>query len=254
VTLLFSSLLLQQQTASWQKFNDQHADACNDLPEEQLKSFKQAITLSDFILASALQAPELVIEIFTELFKSPNEAVTPDYQSRLKHQLKNCVDEAELHRILRRFRLQQMVKIALDDLVFNISLDSSLARLSSLADELILASLEWLTDFCRQKWGTPTNDQGEEQVLLVYGMGKLGGKELNFSSDIDLIFTYPESGETIGCRRSIDNQQFFTRLAQKLIASLHQVTCDGFVYRVDMRLRPFGDSGPLVLTFNAMED
>jgi len=85
-------------------------------------------------------------------------------------------------------------------------------------------------------------------------MGKLGGKELNFSSDIDLIFTYPESGETIDCRRSIDNQQFFTRLAQKLIASLHQVTCDGFVYRVDMRLRPFGDSGPLVLTFNAMED
>jgi len=147
-----------------------------------------------------------------------------------------------------------MVKIAIDDLLFDTSLDVSLARLSSLADELILSSLQWLTDFCQKKWGTPTNEQGENQVLLVYGMGKLGGKELNFSSDIDLIFTYPESGETHGCRRSIDNQQFFTRLAQKLIASLHQVTCDGFVYRVDMRLRPFGDSGPLVLTFNAMED
>ena len=85
-------------------------------------------------------------------------------------------------------------------------------------------------------------------------MGKLGGKELNFSSDIDLIFVYPESGETQGLRRSIDNQLFFTRLGQKLIAALHQKTHDGFVYRVDMRLRPFGESGPLVLTFNAMED
>jgi glutamate-ammonia-ligase adenylyltransferase len=85
-------------------------------------------------------------------------------------------------------------------------------------------------------------------------MGKLGGHELNFSSDIDLIFVYPHSGETQGNRRSIENQQFFTRLAQKLITSLHQHTADGFVYRVDMRLRPFGESGPLVLTFSAMED
>jgi len=250
VTLSISPLLLQQQKTSWQHFIEQHAQACNDLSPEQINLFKQAITLSDFILKSALQAPELVIE----LFSLSSKELAPDYKSLLSEQLSLCTDEAQLHRTLRRFRLQQMVKIAIDDLLFDISLDVSLARLSSLADELILSSLQWLTDFCQKKWGTPTNEQGENQVLLVYGMGKLGGKELNFSSDIDLIFTYPESGETIGCRRSIDNQQFFIRLAQKLIASLHQVTCDGFVYRVDMRLRPFGDSGPLVLTFNAMED
>ncbi|KGJ89024.1 bifunctional [glutamate--ammonia ligase]-adenylyl-L-tyrosine phosphorylase/[glutamate--ammonia-ligase] adenylyltransferase [Colwellia psychrerythraea] len=250
MTLAFSPLLQQQQKTSWQCFVEQHTNACGELSEAQLNAFKQAITLSDFILNSALQAPELVIE----LFKTPSEEMVLDYNSLLLDQLADCVDEVQLHRVLRRFRLQQMVKIAQDDLVFNISLDTSLARLSSLADELILASLYWLTNFCRQKWGTPTDKQGVPQILLVYGMGKLGGNELNFSSDIDLIFTYPESGETQGCRRSIDNQQFFTRLAQKLIASLHQVTCDGFVYRVDMRLRPFGDSGPLVLTFNAMED
>ena len=250
MSLSFSPVLQKKQTTSWQHFVDQHANICNDLSLEQLTAFKQAITLSDFILKSALQAPELVVE----LFKQPSEEVLPDYKQLLTSQLSECHDEAQLHRLLRRFRLQQMVKIAVDDLVFNISLDSSLARLSSLADELILASLFWLTDFCQQKWGTPTNAKGEPQILLVYGMGKLGGKELNFSSDIDLIFTYPESGETVGCRRSLDNQQFFTRLAQKLIASLHQVTADGFVYRVDMRLRPFGDSGPLVLTFNTMED
>jgi len=250
VTLSLSPILLQQQNTSWQHFIDQHTQACNELSQEQIDLFKQAITLSDFILQSALQAPELVIE----LFSLSSKEVIPDYKNLLSEQLSFCTDEAQLHRMLRRFRLQQMVKIAIDDLLFDISLDVSLARLSSLADELILSSLQWLTEFCQKKWGTPTNEQGENQILLVYGMGKLGGKELNFSSDIDLIFTYPESGETQGCRRSIDNQQFFTRLAQKLIASLHQVTCDGFVYRVDMRLRPFGDSGPLVLTFNAMED
>ncbi|WP_019028438.1 bifunctional [glutamate--ammonia ligase]-adenylyl-L-tyrosine phosphorylase/[glutamate--ammonia-ligase] adenylyltransferase [Colwellia piezophila] len=250
MTLAFSPLLQQQQITSWQHFTEQHSNVCDELTTQQVKAFQQAITLSDFIFESALQAPELVIE----LFKTPSDEAIPDYKQLLFGQVSVCADEAELHRALRRFRLQQMVSIALDDLVFNISLDTSLARLSSLAEELILASLQWLTDFCQQKWGTPTNEQGEPQILLVYGMGKLGGKELNFSSDIDLIFTYPERGGTRGCRRSIDNQQFFTRLAQKLIASLHQVTCDGFVYRVDMRLRPFGDSGPLVLTFNAMED
>lgn len=85
-------------------------------------------------------------------------------------------------------------------------------------------------------------------------MGKLGGGELNFSSDIDLIFAWPEHGATRGGRRELDNAQFFTRLGQRLIKALDQPTQDGFVYRVDMRLRPFGDSGPLVLSFAALED
>lgn len=93
----------------------------------------------------------------------------------------------------------------------------------------------------------------EKQELLVIGMGKLGGRELNFSSDIDLIFVYPESGETDHPRKPIDHQTFFTRLAQKLIAALHQTTMDGQVYRVDMRLRPLGDSGPLVVSMPAFE-
>jgi len=247
-----SALLTQQQSTSWQQFSQQHPDSFGQLSQEQLIHFKLAITLSDFVLTSALQAPELVIELFES--EIVYQQTMPDYQKLLTMHLENCQDEAQLHRILRRFRLQQMVNIAVADLVLDISLEHSLARLSALADALIIGSLQWLTEFCQQKWGVPKNAAGEEQPLLVYGMGKLGGKELNFSSDIDLIFVYPESGETHGCRRSLDNQQFFTRLAQKLISSLHQQTADGFVYRVDMRLRPFGESGPLVLTFNAMED
>jgi glutamate-ammonia-ligase adenylyltransferase len=89
--------------------------------------------------------------------------------------------------------------------------------------------------------------------LVVIGMGKLGGGELNFSSDIDLIFLYPESGETDG-PRGADHFEYYTRLGQKLIQLLDAPTVDGFVYRVDMRLRPFGDSGPLVTSFAALED
>ncbi|MGB0938669.1 MAG: bifunctional [glutamate--ammonia ligase]-adenylyl-L-tyrosine phosphorylase/[glutamate--ammonia-ligase] adenylyltransferase, partial [Colwellia sp.] len=245
-------LLASQQSSSWDKFNRQHVDATANLNETQLERFKCAITLSDFILSSAMQAPALVIALFQEdSFLLP---ALPDYESLLKAKLQDCESEAQLHQKLRQFRLQQMVYIAVADLLDNMSLDASLHRLSSLADELILASLNWLTLFCEKQWGTPTDASGNKVPLLVYGMGKLGGKELNFSSDIDLIFTYPQRGETVGHRRSLDNQQFFTRLGQKLITSLNQQTVDGFVYRVDMRLRPFGESGPLVLAFDAMED
>mgnify|MGYP003384388808 FL=1 len=247
-----SPLLVQQKEKNWQQFSQQHPTSYQALTPEQLEQFQLAITLSDFILASALQAPELVINLFIN--KDVHQKSVPAYSQLLNELLLPCETEEQLHRQLRRFRLTQMVNIAVADLVFDIPLEQSLERLSLLADALIQSSLAWLTIFCQKKWGIPASADGETQPLLVYGMGKLGGYELNFSSDIDLIFVYPHSGETKGHRRSIDNQQFFTRLAQKLITSLHQHTADGFVYRVDMRLRPFGDSGPLVLTFSAMED
>lgn len=252
----FLSCLAKHQENSWQQFCYQYPECSKHLKEtatsQAFADFKHIITLSEFVLRSALQAPEIVINLFVT--ENVYQHESPHYQSLLKERLKSCISEDELHRELRLFRLEHMVSIAIADLVLNIALDESLKRLSELADALILEALAWLSEFCYKKWGIPTNSQGETQPLLVYGMGKLGGKELNFSSDIDLIFVYPESGETTGTRRTLDNQQFFTRLGQKLITALHQKTEDGFVYRVDMRLRPFGESGPLVLTFNAIED
>lgn len=268
----FPQLLQNQKTKSWQLFVDRIeglgsgldvglGNSADDsrkeniisiLSEQQLADFQQALMLSDFVLNSALQAPELVIELFSSGQVYLEE--TPDYEGMLNAWLVDCDSEQALHRILRRFRLREMVCIAVADLVLDISLEKSLKRLSKLADVLIIEALNWLTKLCQDKWGRPQNSQGDEQMLLVFGMGKLGGKELNFSSDIDLIFSYPEAGETVGTRRAIDNQQFFTRLGQKLISALHQKTVDGFVYRVDMRLRPFGESGPLALTFSAMEN
>ncbi|WP_440874430.1 bifunctional [glutamate--ammonia ligase]-adenylyl-L-tyrosine phosphorylase/[glutamate--ammonia-ligase] adenylyltransferase [Thalassotalea sp. PLHSN55] len=250
--LQFPPVLEQQAQLSWQKFIDQHPTFPEKLNEAQLTDFKNALALSDFVLNSALQAPELVVELFTS--ERIYQTDVANYAQLLNEQLSHCDDELALNRILRRFRLQQMVAIAVADMVLEQPLNTSLARLSQLADALILEALAWLTEFCKSKWGTPVDKDGIEQSLLVFGMGKLGGQELNFSSDIDLIFSYPDSGETIGARRSLDNQQFFIRLAQKLINALNQQTADGFVYRVDMRLRPFGDSGPLVMNFNAFED
>ncbi|WP_286234982.1 bifunctional [glutamate--ammonia ligase]-adenylyl-L-tyrosine phosphorylase/[glutamate--ammonia-ligase] adenylyltransferase [Thalassotalea sediminis] len=249
-------VLLEQQNKSWQQFSEQYAeiatDFCANASQQQLEDFKRSIALSDFIHRSAMQAPVLITSLF--LSSTIYRKDLPDYHQLLQAQLSDCTSEESLHRVLRQFRMQEMVAIAFADMVLNLSIDASLARLSLLADSLILCALEWLSQLCYQTLGRPMNNNGELQPLLVYGMGKLGGKELNFSSDIDLIFVYPESGETQGGRKSIDNQNFFTRLGQKLITALNQKTADGFVYRVDMRLRPFGESGPLVLSFNAMED
>ena len=245
-------ILSLQKQKNTQLFTQQYPEATVGLSEQKFADFQHSLMASDFILNSALQCPEIVVALFSS--ERVYQTDCPNYQKMLAHLVASCESEEQLHRILRKFRLQEMVNIAVADLLFDLELTSSLERLSELADQLVLAALNWLTVFCQDKWGSPTSKNGEVQQLLVYGMGKLGGRELNFSSDIDLIFTYPTMGETQGARRSLDNQQFFTRLAQKLITALHQKTADGFVYRVDMRLRPFGESGPLVLTFNAMED
>lgn len=247
-----SACLADVQRKNWQQCLDSELAMFDTLPAQALAHFKLAITLSDFVHRSSLQAPQLVLDLFVSGQVYQQEI--PDYQDLLEHSLSSCQSEEQLHHLLRRFRLQQMVAIAIADMVLDSPLDVSLQALSQLADALIIAAQTWLTQYCQKKWGTPQNSQGERLPLLVYAMGKLGGEELNFSSDIDLIFIYPQSGSTVGARRSLDNQQFFTRLAQKLITALHQITVDGFVYRVDMRLRPFGESGPIVMSFSAMED
>ncbi|MEQ9005676.1 MAG: bifunctional [glutamate--ammonia ligase]-adenylyl-L-tyrosine phosphorylase/[glutamate--ammonia-ligase] adenylyltransferase, partial [Pseudomonadales bacterium] len=99
--------------------------------------------------------------------------------------------------------------------------------------------------------GEPRDAAGRPQRLVVLALGKLGAAELNLSSDVDLIFAYPEPGET---GRGKTNQQFFVRVGQQLIQALDTVTADGFAFRVDMRLRPFGKSGPLAMHFAALED
>ncbi|EOU9606173.1 bifunctional [glutamate--ammonia ligase]-adenylyl-L-tyrosine phosphorylase/[glutamate--ammonia-ligase] adenylyltransferase [Cronobacter dublinensis] len=212
---------------------------------------RAVLTFSDFVREAISAHPDWLHEL---------EAAPPEadewrhYGVWLQATLADVHDEAALMRALRQFRRRIMTRIAWSQTLARATTQQTLTQLSELAQTLIVAARDWLYAACCREWGTPCNAQGVPQPLMILGMGKLGGGELNFSSDIDLIFAWPESGSTQGGRRELDNAQFFTRLGQRLIKALDQPTQDGFVYRVDMRLRPFGDSGPLVLSFAALED
>ncbi|MDA7745946.1 bifunctional [glutamate--ammonia ligase]-adenylyl-L-tyrosine phosphorylase/[glutamate--ammonia-ligase] adenylyltransferase [Psychromonas sp.] len=223
------------------------------LNPQQTTQLFEVFALSDFIAQSLIKQPELISTLFnSDLLTSPQR--TTQLSDELKSVLSSVDTEIQLHQVLRQFRRKHMVVIAWRELVNLSSLAESFEHISFLADQLILQSLDWLYQFQCKDQGVPIGESGRAQSMYVFAMGKLGGKELNFSSDIDLIFAYPERGHTEGGRRVFENSAFFTKLGQRLIAALHQVTVDGFVYRVDMRLRPFGDSGPLVITFASVED
>ncbi|MGR3808755.1 bifunctional [glutamate--ammonia ligase]-adenylyl-L-tyrosine phosphorylase/[glutamate--ammonia-ligase] adenylyltransferase [Pasteurella testudinis] len=215
------------------------------------QQLQTALSLSDFLSEVLHKQPHLVAQ-WAQL--PPSLQTCTDYPARLQAKLIAVESEEQLHALLRRFRNREMAALSFCQSLNLMTVEQTFTALSQLAESLIVATRDWLYPKICQELGTPVNKCGQPQPLLILGMGKLGGFELNFSSDIDLIFTYPEKGETVGARRSVDNAQFFIRLAQRIIKALDQHTIDGFVYRTDMRLRPFGDAGALALSFAAMED
>ncbi|MBE2897121.1 bifunctional [glutamate--ammonia ligase]-adenylyl-L-tyrosine phosphorylase/[glutamate--ammonia-ligase] adenylyltransferase [Pasteurellaceae bacterium HPA106] len=209
---------------------------------------EHALSLSPFVAQVLQKQPQLIM-----LWRGCRTADV-NFTQKLAATLANVQDELTLHRTLRVFRQAEMAHLSFCQSNNLMSVEQTFHALSALAECIITQTAAWLYHTLSQRYGTPMNAIGQAQPLVILGMGKLGGRELNFSSDIDLIFTYPENGETQGARRSIDNAQFFTRLGQHLIQALDSHTADGFVYRTDMRLRPFGDAGALVLNFTALED
>lgn len=220
------------------------------LTDIQQQNVQLLISASSFIERTLKQQPVLQQQ-FSDA-ASLLSALQQPWQNPLTEM--TATDDNAVMSRLRQHRNACLSRIMAADILQLQSTEQSLTAVSVLADNLINCTYQWAYQQLTAQWGTPLDDQHKPMPLLILGMGKLGGGELNFSSDIDLIFTYPAHGETQGGRRSIEHQQFFIRLGQKIIGALHQVTADGFVYRVDMRLRPFGDSGPLALSFAAMED
>ena len=177
-----------------------------------------------------------------------------DWDQALESMIGSSVSEAEHMRTLRIFRNRHMLRILWRDAAKISTIEAAFLQLSELADCCIRFAVRSAHAALLPKYGDPYGSESDEvQSLIVLAMGKLGGQELNFSSDIDLIFAYPESGTTRDGRQSLDNQAYFTRLGQIAIRLLDGVTEEGFVFRVDMRLRPYGDSGALVGSFNALE-
>lgn len=238
-----SEILNQQK----QKITSQLSQCNSVFVQENLNILVQ----SDFIVDAFYRYPQWLTNIINH---PPQADERRYYQQWLNEHLTSVLDETALMKALRLFRRYILVRLEWSQLTYTSSDEQILSQLSELAEVIIVTARDWLYELSCKEWGTPCSHQGEPQPLLVLGMGKLGGGELNFSSDIDLIFTYPEHGQTQGGRREMDNAVFFTRLGQRLIKALDSITEDGFVYRVDMRLRPLGEGGPLVLSFSSMED
>ena len=162
-------------------------------------------------------------------------------------------NKAEFYRALRQLRRRTLATLMVRDLAGWADLAEVTQSMTRLAEVSIHAALEWITADIAGSTGTPRNAAGEAQHMIVVGMGKVGGSELNVSSDVDLVFVYPEDGDTDGTR-VVSNHEYFSRVGRALIAALGEITEHGFVFRVDMRLRPYGDSGPLAVSFEMLEN
>ncbi|MDM8560702.1 bifunctional [glutamate--ammonia ligase]-adenylyl-L-tyrosine phosphorylase/[glutamate--ammonia-ligase] adenylyltransferase [Candidatus Parabeggiatoa sp. HSG14] len=248
------SLLQNEVSQLWQDYQENANDediSCLTQYVQIFESLPLVWGCSPFVAKNCVKSPALLTELINSgsLLNAPS-----NYSQSLANLLLDVTDEASLMQALRLYRRREMMCIAWRDLTGWASLEETLKALSDLADAMIDAGLTWLYQHLTNQLGTPFDVNGVPQPFVVLALGKLGGQELNFSSDIDLIFTYPEDGETKGVKRTRTNQEFFLRLGQKLIHVLNQMTVDGFVFRVDMRLRPFGDAGPLAVSFPAMEE
>ena len=201
-------------------------------------------------LARLLDAePELLSWLREHHLTPCDDKVMQDWSAALP-----ADNEEHLSKALRSLRKRVMLHVLTRDLNGLSDLDEVMRSMTALAELTVRRAQTFTMRTLVEQFGQPIGaDSGAPQELLVIGMGKLGGGELNVSSDIDLIFVYPEDGETNGAR-TLSNHEFFNRLGRKLIALINDLTADGYVFRVDMRLRPYGDSGPLTMSFAALEE
>ena len=244
-------LLQESVKIQWQSFVESAVDV-NSLPDEITESLVKVWACSEFVMQACVRYPQMFLELVQsgDLLKS----YADDHYSQSISIDLNLSDEAGLSKQLRLFRRREMLRIVWRDIAGWAELQETTNDLSLMAEACIDYALSTLYQWQCNELGTPVNEEGIAQQLVVLGMGKLGAWELNVSSDIDLIFALPEEGEVKGGSKSLTNSEFFTRLGKKLIQALDQQTADGFVFRVDMRLRPFGETGPLVASFSAFEN
>jgi glutamate-ammonia-ligase adenylyltransferase len=212
-------------------------------------------------LARVLDArPELVEALTASLDAHLSAALLEEWLEQTPF---DPSDDATLKSALRRLRSRTMAHLIVRDLAGAADLDEVTEGMTLLAELTVRVAAEQAHTALVARFGEPRGESeggpGAVQPFICIGMGKLGGRELNVSSDVDFIFVYPESGETdgetpTGPGKRIDNFDFFSRLGRKVIELLADLTADGFVFRVDMRLRPNGDSGPLVCSFDMLEN
>ncbi len=203
-----------------------------------------------FIRNNCLSNPQILVSLIQ------TEALFFDQHRQDYHKVINLGEidsEATLMKQLRQFRNREMIRIAWRDLAGWADLDETMQDMSALAEVCIQNALDYLYEQASARRGVPQFKDGSAMNIVVLGMGKLGAWELNYSSDIDLIFAYAEDG-VLTDRKQTTYGEFFSRICRSLVKVLDEITVDGFVFRTDVRLRPFGDSGPMIMSFDGMEN
>ncbi|OUS03039.1 bifunctional glutamine synthetase adenylyltransferase/deadenyltransferase [Gammaproteobacteria bacterium 42_54_T18] len=223
------------------------------LPKSFDDQFPSVAIASDYALDQCSRKPELLLALWEQGVLS--RQLQPDeIQNLLQAALVDVTDEKALSVVLRRFRQFHMVRIIWRDSCRLSNLMEVTRDLTELADACVAEAMALHYQWLQPSIGLPYYENTDTPMkMVVLGMGKLGAFELNLSSDIDLMFVYPQEGETQGGKRSLSHREFFTRLGQKLIKALDETTAEGFVFRVDMRLRPYGSTGALALSFDGMK-
>ena len=257
-------MLAGQAQLAWQSIVERaepgvEAALLTALAEPSLqKQLARVLACSPFVARSARQRPALLLELLRSgcLHRSlGQDGVGGEDELHNTLHLRLEGETMELAAVLRRYRAYHMMRIVWRDFCRLADTRETTRDTSLLAEACLVEALSYCARRLEQRYGRPIGaDSGQYQQLIVLAMGKLGARELNVSSDIDLIFSFPEAGATESATTSISNQEFFTKLGQALINALDQVTVDGFVFRVDMRLRPYGESGALVSNFAALEE
>ncbi len=206
------------------------------------------------LTAMALRSGTTPRELMQKLAQAP--VTREDMRARLEK-----IDDLDLlDTAMRELRREVITTLIIRDLTARADFAEVTGTVTALAEETVSAAVRVHSRKLAERFGVPVGQSGEPQDLLVVGMGKLGGAELNVSSDIDLVFVYDEGGQTeargefANARRQVSNHEFFDKLAKRVIAAINELDGTGFVFRVDMRLRPFGDSGPLVLSSAMLEE
>lgn len=220
-------------------------------------SLKRMFAFSEFAVKTCVRCPE----ILDGLVRSGDLENTypPNTYGESVNECLSDLDagsdtfESDIKHALRLLRQREMFRIAFRDLSGLADLSETVSDLSALADACVRQTARLVYERLAAQFGTPEGPDGRSQSLVVMAMGKLGANELNFSSDIDLIFAFPEAGRTTDDNRTIGNEEFFARQCRSLMSILSENTADGFVFRVDADLRPYGKSGPLAMSFDAVE-
>ena len=216
------------------------------LAESHRADLLKVVAASEFAGSVLLQDPKALEWVTQEA--SATAAANADYENRAA----DARNQEEAGALLREWRRRAMLRIAWLDIAGAVPVAQTLRDVSTLADAIIRAAASAACLYLLPTFGRPQNPDAPPEFIIL-GMGKLGGGELNFSSDVDLVFLYSGAGET-GGPRVIDNGEYFNRLGREVIRLLDARNADGFVFRVDMRLRPFGDSGPLAVSLASLED